>query len=84
MEELVDKLGGSIRLLEGEKTGILITEDDTADLRMKNGRCLVGRIMSERRIQKVAFRALMARLWKTSGNVVFKELYDNIWLIKGE
>jgi len=82
MEELVDKLGGGMSLLEGEKTGIMITEDDTTDLRMRSGRCMVGRVMSERRIQKDAFRALMARLWKTSGTVVFKELHENIWLIE--
>jgi len=82
MEELVDKLGGSMRLLEGEMTSILIIEDDTVDLRMKSGCCLIGRIMSERRIRKEAFRAFMARLWKTSRNVAFKELHDNIWLIE--
>jgi hypothetical protein len=82
MEELVEKLGGSMRLLEGERTSIVITEDDTADLRLENGRCLIGRIMSERRIQKEAFRAFMARLCKTSGKVAFKELHDNIWLIE--
>jgi hypothetical protein len=82
MEELVGKLGGSMRLLEREMTSIVITEDDTADLRLKNGRCLIGRIMFERRIQKEAFRAFMACLWKTSGKVTFKELHDNIWLIE--
>jgi len=82
MEELVEKLGDSMRLLEGEMTSILITEDDTTDMRMKSGRCLIGRIMSKKMIQKEAFRALMACLWKTSGNVVFKELHDNIWLIE--
>jgi len=71
-----------MNLLEGEKRSITITEDDTADLRMLSGRCLVGRIMSERRIQKEAFRTLMARLWKRAVNVLFKELHENIWLIE--
>jgi len=82
IEELVEKLGESMRLLEGEMTSIVITEDDTADLRLKNGRCLIGRIMSERRVQKEAFKVFTARLWKTSGKVAFKELDDNIWLIE--
>jgi hypothetical protein len=38
--------------------------------------------MSERYMQKEAFRLLMLRLWKTVGNVVFKELYGNLWLIE--
>jgi hypothetical protein len=82
MEELVEKLGEGMRLLEGEKASIVITEDDTADQRLRNGRCLVGRIMSERRVQKEAFKAFMARLWKTTGKVAFKELEDNFWLLE--
>jgi hypothetical protein len=82
MEELVEKLGESMRLLEGENASIVITEDDTADLRLRNGHCLIGRIMSERRVQKEAFRAFMAWLWKTTGKVAFKELEDNFWLIE--
>jgi hypothetical protein len=82
MEELVGKLGEGMRLLEGEKASIVITEDDTADQRLRNGRCLIGRIMSNRRVQKEAFKAFMARLWKTTGKVVFKELEDNIWLLE--
>jgi hypothetical protein len=82
MEELVEKLGGSMKLLEGERVSIEITEDETADQRLANGRCLIGRFMSDRRIQKEAFRAFMARLWKTASKVVFKELQDNMWLIE--
>jgi hypothetical protein len=81
MEELVEKLGEGMRLSEGEKASIVITEDDTADQRLRNGRCLIGRIMSDRRVQKEAFKAFMARLWKTTGKVVFKELEDNLWLL---
>jgi len=62
----------------GEKVGIRITEDQTAELRMKSGRCLIGRLMSKRGMQKEAFRLLMSRLWKTMDNVVFKELHENL------
>jgi hypothetical protein len=82
MEELIEGVCSSMKLLDKEKAGILITEDDTAELRMRSGRCLVGRIMSERKIQKEAFRTLMARLWKTRGDVAFKELDVNLWLIE--
>ncbi len=43
----MEKLGGSMRLLEGERMSIEITEDETADLRLANGRCLMGRFMSD-------------------------------------
>jgi hypothetical protein len=82
MEELVDNLGGSMKLTEGEKLGISITEHDTADLWLKSGRCLVGRLLSERWVQKDAFQAMMARLWKMLASVNFKELYDNLWLLE--
>jgi len=38
--------------------------------------------MSERRIQKEAFRVLMSRLWKTLEEAVFKEIHDNVWLLE--
>jgi hypothetical protein len=82
MEELIESLEGSMKLSEGEKTGILITEEDTVELRLKSGCCLIGRVMSDRNIRKEALCALMTRLWRTAGEVAFEELYDNIWLIE--
>jgi hypothetical protein len=82
MEELIESMEGSMKLSEGEQTGILITEEDIAELSLKSGRCLIGRLMSDRRIRKEAFCTLMVRLWKMEGEVTFKELYDNIWLLE--
>ncbi|XP_062166157.1 uncharacterized protein LOC133872604 [Alnus glutinosa] len=82
MEELIESLEGSMKLSEGEQTGILITEEDIADLSLKSGRCLIGCLMSDRKIRKEALCTLMARLWRMEGEVVFKELYDNIWLLE--
>jgi hypothetical protein len=80
MEELIGSLGDSISLMEGERQGLIITEDETADLRLKSGRCLVGKLMSERRVYKEAFQSMMSRTWKTLESVHFKELHDNLWL----
>jgi hypothetical protein len=80
MEEILKSLYGNMTMMVGEKIGITITEDDTADLRMKSGMCLIGSIMFERRIQKEEFRTLMLRLWRTSDNITFKELDENLWL----
>jgi hypothetical protein len=38
--------------------------------------------MSNRRIQNEAFKSLMTKLWKTMGDVAFKELHDNLWLLE--
>jgi hypothetical protein len=59
MEELIESMGDSMKLTEGERKGITITKVDIADLRAKSERCFLGRLMSDRRIQKEAFRALM-------------------------
>lgn len=65
------KLCGNMSLTDGEKLGITISEDETADPRM-------------RRIRKEAFRMLMSRLWKTMDSVVFKELMREsvaLWIL---
>jgi len=80
-DSLVD-LCGNMTLLEGEQVGLVIHEDDTVDLRLKRERCLVGRLLTERRIQKDAFRVLMSKLWRTMGSVLFKEIDENLWLFE--
>jgi hypothetical protein len=82
MEELVECMGDRMKLSEGERNGIAITEVDTANLRARGERCLLGKLMSDRRIQKEAFKALMSKLWKTLESVNFKEIHDNLWLLE--
>jgi hypothetical protein len=82
MEELLDTLGSAMTLTDGEKVGITVTEDDTADLRSKSELCLKGRLLSERRVQKDTFQVMMARLWRTLESVTFKEIYENMWLVE--
>jgi len=82
MEELVECMGEGMKLTEGERRGITITEVDVSELRARSELCLLGRLMSERRVQKEALRALMTRLWKTLEGVAFTELHDNLWLLE--
>jgi hypothetical protein len=82
MDEIIESMANSMSLTEGEKKGITITEVDTANLREKNGCCLLGKLMLERRIQNEAFKSLMTTLWKTLADLAFKELYDNLWLLE--
>jgi hypothetical protein len=82
MEELIESMGDRIKLTEGERKGITIIEFYTADLRARSECCLLGRLISDRRIQKEAFKALMTRLWKTLEAVAFKELLDNLLLLE--
>jgi hypothetical protein len=82
MEDLVGCMGDSMKLTKGERKGIKITKADIADLQVRSERCLLGRLMSDRCIQKEAFKALMTRLWKTLEAMAFKELHDNLWLLE--
>jgi hypothetical protein len=82
MEDLIGSIGESISLTEGERQGLIITEDETADLRVKSGLCLIGKLMSERIVYKEALQSMMSRLWRTVESVKFKELHDNVWLLE--
>jgi hypothetical protein len=82
MEDLTERMSEGMKLSEGERREITINEMDTADLRGRSERCLLGRLMSDRRIQKEAFKTLMSRLWKTAEAVTFKEIQDNLWLLE--
>jgi len=82
MKDLIASMSEGMKLSEGERKEITITESDTADLRGRSERCLLGRLMSDRRIQKEAFKTLMSRLWKTVEAVAFKEIQDNLWLLE--
>ncbi len=55
MADSIVELCENMSLTEGEQVGLCIHEDDTADLRMMWGKCLVGRLLTERRVQKDAF-----------------------------
>jgi hypothetical protein len=82
MTEELEKLCGRVSLTDGEKQGLTIEEGEIADGREKVGRCLVGRIGVERKINKEAFKTIMSCIWRTVGVVIFKEVQDNIWLFE--
>jgi hypothetical protein len=64
MADVLEEMCGRISLTDGEKEGILISEGEIADLQDKGSRCLVGRLGTDKRIYKDAFRTLLTRLWR--------------------
>lgn len=68
-------------LSEGEE-GISITEGEVAVLKEKGTRCLVGRIGTEKRINRESFKSLLLRLWRPVGGVSFKEIQENLWIFE--
>lgn len=78
----IDELCGQLTLSEGEQEGIHIEEGEISMMRAKVARSLVGRLGTEKRINREAFRSMMLRLWKPRGSVVFKEVQDRLWLFE--
>lgn len=66
-----------ITLASGEKKSISITKGEISDVRKKDELCLVGRLWSEKSTNMEAFKTVLSRVWRTIGNVVFKEIQDN-------
>ena len=82
MAEELEKLCGKISLTRGENKVLIICEWELAAGREKGERCLVGKIGSERRVNKEAFRTVLSQIWRTVGSVMFKEVQDNLWLFE--
>jgi hypothetical protein len=82
MEGELAKLCSNISLTEGEKIGISVTEGEVGEFRERGVNCLVGKLWSEKAVNKEAFKTVLSRIWRTVGRVVFKELQDNCWLFE--
>jgi hypothetical protein len=75
---------GKFPLTEGEQQGIQIELEDIADLRAKGSKCLVGKLGVPKRVNNEAFQSLLTRIWRTVGDIFFKEINDNLWLFEFE
>ncbi|GLT69909.1 hypothetical protein SLA2020_420210 [Shorea laevis] len=82
METDLDVLCGRLSLSEKEKEGIHISEGEVTVGKTKLARCLVGKLGTEKRINREAFRSLLTRLWKPKGSVEFKEVQDHLWIFE--
>lgn len=54
------------------------------DLRANTTKCLVGRLGVPKRVNKEAFKSLLTRIWRTGGDIFFKEINENLWLFEFE
>jgi hypothetical protein len=82
MAEDLERLCSNISLTDGEKIGITVTEGEIADIREKGANCLVGKLWTEKAVNKEAFKDVLSRIWRMVGRVIFKELQDNCWLFE--
>ncbi|GLT77767.1 hypothetical protein SLA2020_493250 [Shorea laevis] len=82
MASEIEELCGKLTLSEGEKEGIPIHAGELSAVKEKVERCLVGRVGTEKRINREAFRTLLSRLWNPRGAVVFKEVQNHLWIFE--
>lgn len=73
---------GSFRLTEAEQKEISIDITTNAVVRRHGQQSLIGLVISERFINREAFKATMVKVWKSNGGVVFNEVGDNMFLIE--
>jgi hypothetical protein len=73
---------GKFPLIGGETQGIQIGLEDVADLRAKATKCLVSRLGVPKRVNREAFKSLLTRIWRTGGEIFFKEINENLWLFE--
>jgi hypothetical protein len=82
MGDDLETLCGRISFVGGEKAGITIIEGEIVEGLVKGERCLIGRIGTEWKVNKEAFRSVLSRIWRIVGFLTFKEVQDNVWLFE--
>lgn len=48
----------------------------------KGAKCLIGRIWTDKKINKESFWTTLSRLWRTTDIISFKEIQDNLWIFE--
>jgi hypothetical protein len=69
-------------LSKGEQKGTEIVDETIEELRIKGSRCIVGRLGEPKKLNKDAFKAILVRIWRPAGRLIFKEILDNLWLFE--
>jgi hypothetical protein len=82
---MADELGDlckKISLTKGEKDGIQVKELDVSEARVIAGKCLIGKVWTDKNVNQEAFKTVFSNIWRIVGSVKFKELKDNMWLVE--
>lgn len=72
-EELAKRWEG-FQLTETEDAVFTLPEDVISESKVRGLHCLLGLIITEKRVNKEAFKSTMAQVWKLEGWVSFKEV----------
>ena len=84
MAKDLTNLWGNFSLVEEEDDELEITAPAMAGLAQKGELCLVGRLIANRLVSKETIRTKLIRGWKPLGNLSFKVLGENLFLLDFE
>jgi hypothetical protein len=84
MAEDLSNLWRSFSLSEGESLEVEVSEQEMNGLVSRGSSCLVGKLIADRTVGKDTIKATLLRGWRPSGNIVFKVLGANLFLIDFE
>jgi hypothetical protein len=65
MADNLEDLCGKLSLAKGEKVRIKVEELEVSDARVIAGKCLVGKVWTDKNVNKEAFKLVLSNIWRT-------------------
>ncbi|CAB4316717.1 unnamed protein product [Prunus armeniaca] len=81
MEELEERFGANLRLLDREQHGVRIEEDEVGNFLVGHRFTLVAKVLMEKVVPKEGFVGVFSRSWKGSSEVSIKEVAEKRFLV---
>ncbi|XP_042939405.1 uncharacterized protein LOC122274431 [Carya illinoinensis] len=72
------------KLIEDENVNIVIGTEQFSKVTAKGGKCLVGKMLSNRKVSKEIVRSTLAKIWKLQRSFNFFEICSNLFVISFE
>lgn len=72
----------NLKLTDAEKHEVQVSEVEEQALVRRGNLCLIGLAVSDKSINKEAFKSTILSLWKPKGLVQFREVGDNLFLME--
>jgi hypothetical protein len=82
MAAKMNELQKNTTLSEGEQSGIVVDDCQVAAAKKQGNSCLIGKIWAGKRVNRDGFITVFKRIWRTVGEVEFKEIQPNVWIFE--
>jgi hypothetical protein len=84
MDDTLANLWGKFSLVEEESLGVSVEVEELDPLIVKGKVCVIGKILADRVIPKDSFKGPLSRVWRQEGNISFKSLGENLFIVEFE